>query len=115
MAEAVLRNGPLPEPIRAASQPEFVTPQPAPEPEPSWVPASRALLDELQTRWKELKERVENSASATRRSLKTELSEDAEYVKIRARYYHERQPLEAVGMVAASAFIVGLILGFWRR
>jgi ElaB/YqjD/DUF883 family membrane-anchored ribosome-binding protein len=115
MAEAVLRNGPSPEPIRAP-QPEFRTPEAEPrEAEPSWVPASRALLDELQRRWQELKERVENSATATRRSLATEMSEDAEYVKIRARYYHERQPLEAVGMVAASAFVVGMILGFWRR
>lgn len=103
MAEALLRDQPAPEPIRF------------PQEEQRWVPASQALLEQLQQRWEELKARLESSAAATQRSLATELREDTEYVKVRARYYHERQPLQTVGMAAAGAFLLGMMLGFWRR
>lgn len=73
------------------------------------------MLDELRSRLDALRDRVEKQASATGTSLKRELAQDADYVRIRARYYHERQPLQAVGMVAAGGFVLGLFLGLWRR
>lgn len=60
-------------------------------------------------------ERVRKPASAASRRLKKELAQDADYVKVRVRYYHEHRPLHALGMVAAAGFFIGLIIGLRRR
>jgi hypothetical protein len=41
----------------------------------------------------ELRERVDKQTREVGMSLRRELSQDADYVKIRARYYHERRRL----------------------
>lgn len=140
MAEPVLREQSLPDPIWfppsealpsagvSKAQETVALPAALPPPEamaprlevreesaPAWVPASQALLEQLQRRGHELKARMESTARGARRSLATELNDDMDYVKVRARYYHERQPLQAVGIVAACAFVLGMIFGFWRR
>lgn len=77
--------------------------------------ASQEMLEELRKRLEDLRERVEKQTSEAAVSLKRELSQDADYVKIRARYYHERRPLQALGMVAAAGFVLGVFVGLWRR
>lgn len=76
---------------------------------------SQEMLDELRGRLEHLKERVEKHTSEAGTSLKRELSRDADYVKIRARYYHQRRPLQTLGMVAAAGFVFGVFVGLWRR
>jgi hypothetical protein len=75
----------------------------------------RALQAQFRWQWQQWTARAETSANKVRRNLSTEVNQDVDYVTIRARHYHERQPLQALGMVAASAFAVGMIFGFWRR
>ncbi len=111
MAEAILRNRSFAEPVAEipirGSEPGT--------PPTATTTAAQELLDGLRTRWEDLKERVEKPAAAAGMSLKRELSQDADYVRIRARYYHEKRPLQTLGVVAAAAFAFGLILGLWRR
>lgn len=75
----------------------------------------RTRLEEMHGRLEELRVRVEKQTAAAGLSLKHELSQDADYVKTRARLYHEQRPLQAMGMIAATTFVLGLFLGFWRR
>lgn len=77
--------------------------------------SSQEMMGELRKRLEELRERVEKQTSEAGVSLKRELSQDADYVKIRARYYHERRPLQTLGMVAAAGFVLGVFVGLWRR
>lgn len=79
------------------------------------VSTAQALRAQFREQWQQWRTRAQSSADSARRSLATEINQDVDYVKIRARHYHERQPLQAVGIVAASAFVVGMIFGFWRR
>jgi len=76
---------------------------------------SQEMLEELRRRLEHLRERVERHTRDAGVSLKRELSHDADYIKIRARYYHERRPLQTLGMVAAAGFVFGVIVGLWRR
>lgn len=141
MAEPVLRDPvspeparrPGPQPVRAASPevPAFVDPAhelpattggertssgPAPRARaPRARTPSQEMLEELRRRLEDLRERVEKQTSEAGISLKRELSQDADYVKIRARYYHERRPLQTLGMVAAAGFVFGVFVGLWRR
>ena len=87
------------------------------EPDRPFTPASTSndLLNRLQTRWEDLKQRISEPNAENRPSLTEELRADADYVRLRARYYHENRPLHALGIVAAGAFAVGLVIGFWRR
>lgn len=100
--------------ISASGSPR-TAPTPAPAPGPRPHTPLQEVLRELRTRLDELRERVEKQAEASGRTLRRELTEDAEYVKIRARYYHQRRPLQALGMVAMGTFVLGLCLGLWRR
>jgi hypothetical protein len=103
---------PPPRPPRAA------TPTQTPDQNRSVGPrvsTLHALGAQLRSQWQQWRSRAQTSADAARRGLATEVNQDVDYVKLRARHYHERQPLQAVGMVAASAFAVGMIFGFWRR
>ncbi|MFP5277300.1 MAG: phage tail assembly chaperone [Acidobacteriota bacterium] len=122
MAEAILRNRMAPEPIPINDTPTYVQEVQAPETKGTASEtmrrvrsASEDLLQELRTRWEELKERTEKQATHTSRSLRRELHQDADYVRIRARYYHENRPLQTLGVVAAAGFLLGLTLGLWRR
>lgn len=89
--------------------------RPATKRPPKAPTPSQEMLNELRSRIDELRERVEKQTAATGMSLMRELTQDADYVKIRARYYHQRRPLQAVGMVAAAGFALGLFLGLWRQ
>lgn len=77
--------------------------------------ASQEMLEELHKRLEDLRERVEKQTSDVGMSLRRELNQDADYVKIRARYYHEHRPLQALGIVAAAGFALGVFVGLWRR
>jgi Na+(H+)/acetate symporter ActP len=77
--------------------------------------AAADVVDHLQKRWEELKDRISEPNAVNRPSLTEELRADADYVWLRARYYHENRPLHALGLVAAGAFAVGLVIGLWRR
>lgn len=77
--------------------------------------ASQEVLEKVRDRWEDLKNRAEGAAEQAGRSLKRELSEDADYVKIRARYYHVHRPLQVLSTVAVAGFALGLWLGLWRR
>jgi ElaB/YqjD/DUF883 family membrane-anchored ribosome-binding protein len=76
--------------------------------------STQELFERLQRRWEELKDRIANP-TAVRLSLTRELRDDMDYVRARARYYHEDRPLQAVAMVAGAAFALGLVLGLLRR
>ena len=76
---------------------------------------SQEMLEELRHRLEHLRERVERRTSEAGTSLKRELKHDADYVKVRARFYHERRPLQTLGMVAAAGFVLGVFVGLWRR
>lgn len=77
--------------------------------------SSQEMMDELRRRLEELRDRVEKQTSAIGTSLKRELSHDADYVKVRARYYHDRRPVQTLGIVAAAGFVFGMLVGLRRR
>lgn len=100
--------------------PPEATRAPGPEPVPGSGPVkvskpSPELLKQLRAQWKSLRHRVQDPAKETGRKLARELRADADYVKHRARGYHERQPLQVLGVAAAAGFVLGLMLGFWKR
>lgn len=99
------------EPVSPASAVHARTRTPPPKARSS----SQEMMDELRRRLEDLRERVEKQTSEVGMNLKRELSQDADYVKIRARYYHERRPLQTLGMVAAAGFVLGVFVGLWRR
>jgi hypothetical protein len=76
--------------------------------------ATQQFIERLQRRWEELKDRVA-SPTAMPPSLIRELRDDIGYVGARARYYHENRPLQALGMIAGTAFALGLLVGLLRR
>lgn len=130
MAEPVLRDParrPGPQPVPAAApaviDPSHELPSHTISNRTSSVSArpprartpSQEMLEELRGRLEHLKNRVERHTSETGISLKREFRRDADYVKIRARYYHDRRPLQTLGMVAAAGFVLGVFVGLWRR
>ncbi len=60
-------------------------------------------------------ERIRKRAATAGRNLKQELAEDVDYVKVRARHYHEHEPLKALGVVAAAGLLGGIFIGLRRR
>jgi ElaB/YqjD/DUF883 family membrane-anchored ribosome-binding protein len=76
---------------------------------------SRQLLRQCRARWEEMRERIRRPVEEAGRGLARELNRDADYVKNRARRCHESRPLQALGVVAAAGFALGLTLGLWRR
>jgi len=76
--------------------------------------AAEDMLESLQARWEELKERL-SDPNAAGPTFMRELREDLDYVRVRARYYHQHRPLTVLGAVAATGFVLGLLLGFRRR
>ena len=105
MAEPALREPVPPGPyeIAQAEQPAL------------YRAATQNLFEWLQVRWQDLKDRIANPGAANRPSLVQELRKDAEYLRLRGRFYHEHRPLHVLGMVAAATFVVGLFLGIRRR
>jgi len=91
--------------------------------------ATQDLVGRLQSRWEELTDRINEftdrlnsmraaySSSFARysSSFARELRANADNVRSRVRYYHERRPLQVLGMVAAATFAVGLLVGLRRR
>jgi ElaB/YqjD/DUF883 family membrane-anchored ribosome-binding protein len=141
-SEPVRRPGP--QPIRPASSqvpaidPSHELPAHASEPQTSSAPTSptpnthsrtsgvsprparartpsQEMLVELRSRLEHLRARIEKQTGEAGISLKRELNHDADYLKIRARDYHERRPLQTLGMVAAAGFVLGVFVGLWRR
>jgi ElaB/YqjD/DUF883 family membrane-anchored ribosome-binding protein len=109
-SESHASSAPTHPPHTTRSRTSGVRARPAKAPTPS-----QEMLEELRHRLEHLRERVERHTRDAGVSLKRELSHDANYVKVRARYYHERRPLQTLGMVAAAGFVLGVIVGLWRR
>lgn len=78
------------------------------------VLAARRLADRLHERWEEINSIIVNQASRLP-DLKQELCDDAGYLADRARYYHETRPVNALGVVVAAAFVLGIAIGLGRR
>jgi len=77
--------------------------------------AAEDLSGRLRRRWEELKQRTSYPTAAGRPSLIRELRDDAKYVRLRVRSYHENRPLHAAVMIAAAAFVLGLLMGLVRK
>lgn len=77
--------------------------------------AAERLRQRIYTRWQQINDRVANEASVRIPQFRQELADDAGYIADRARYYHETRPLNALGAVAAGAFILGMAIGLGRR
>lgn len=105
MAEPVLREPVPPRPYKVAQA----------EQPPLYRAATQDFFDWLQVRWEELKDRIANPSAINRPKFVQELRNDADYLRLRARFYHEHRPLHVLGAVAAAGFAVGLFLGFRRR
>jgi ElaB/YqjD/DUF883 family membrane-anchored ribosome-binding protein len=103
MAEAIPKEG--------VSRPMY-EPDAAPEPIRS---AAEDLSRRLQYRWEELKNRIANPTAENRPSLIQELRGDVDYIRLRARSYHEERPLQTIGMIAAATFTLGLFIGLARK
>jgi ElaB/YqjD/DUF883 family membrane-anchored ribosome-binding protein len=110
MADATFQFPDAQEPLRA----------PRPEPVPVYGPvivreSSPELVKQLRAQWDSLRHRVQEPTEAASRRLARELRANTAYVKHRARTYHEQQPLKVLGVAAAAGFLLGLMLGFWKR
>lgn len=75
---------------------------------------AQRLGQRLENAWEQASERVAETVEQIP-ALKRELRRDAEYVARRARHYHQTRPLNALGFVAAAAFVLGLAIGLGRR
>lgn len=115
MAEPVLDNpGPLDDLARA------IGPEPVPSAGPVRVGAGKGkptdeMIQQWRARWDEMRERVRRPVNDARRGLARELNQNADYVRNRARHYHQHRPLQVLGVIAAAGFALGLLLGLWRR
>lgn len=78
------------------------------------VRAARQLKERLQDGWQQISDCVTETKSRLP-VFKEELRDDAAYIAERARYYHETRPLKALGVVAATAFVLGIAIGLGRR
>lgn len=76
--------------------------------------AARDLVEGLRTQLDKVNDRIDNPAAKKFPCLGEELRDDANYVVRRVRYFHEYRPLNAVGLVAGTAFALGLAIGLWR-
>ena len=76
--------------------------------------AARKLKERLQ----DGRQQTSDCATETKARIpvfKKELREDAAYIAERARYYHEARPLKVLGVIAAAAFVLGMVIGLGRR
>jgi ElaB/YqjD/DUF883 family membrane-anchored ribosome-binding protein len=110
MADAAFETTDSPEPLRAHG------PQPVPIAGPVIVrEPSPEVVRQLRAQWESLRHRVQDPAEKAGRKLARELRANTNYVKYRARTYHERQPLQVLGVAVAAGFVLGLMLGFLRK
>lgn len=80
--------------------------------------AAQRLRSRLHDRWQQVSDTVTDAVSETAAQIpvfKRELADDAQRLAGRARLYHETQPISALGVVAAAAFAVGLVVGLGRH
>jgi ElaB/YqjD/DUF883 family membrane-anchored ribosome-binding protein len=110
MADAAFQTTDPPETLRA----------PGPEPVPLAGPVrvrkpSPELVKQLRAQWESLRHRVQDPAEDAGRKLARELRANTNYLKYRARDYHEHQPLQVLAVAAAAGFVLGMMLGFLRK
>ncbi len=72
-------------------------------------------VQQWRARWEEMRKRVKQPVQDASHNLARELSNNADYVKARARHYHQHRPLHVLGVIAAVGFALGLVLGLRRR
>jgi ElaB/YqjD/DUF883 family membrane-anchored ribosome-binding protein len=102
-------------PLDPRQPPDF---EPAPSAGPVRVrvvkPAPE-MVRQWRARWEEMRNSVQRPVREAGRNLKREVTQDTDYVKGRARHYHEHRPLHVLGVIAATGFALGLVLGLRRR
>jgi hypothetical protein len=73
------------------------------------------VADELTERWERIVQRFAEPWGSPHPSLREHLRDDMEFAAIRLRYYHRYYPVQFLGAVAASAFVLGAVLGLGRE
>jgi len=77
--------------------------------------AAAEVADDLGARWERIVQRFSEPWGSPHRNLRDHLRDDMEFAAIRLRYYHRYYPVQFLGAVAASAFVVGAVLGLGRE
>ena len=73
------------------------------------------VVRQLQERSQEVTERISREVTTIGGRIVRQAQHDAEDLRLRAQFFHEHQPIQALGVAAGSAFAFGLILGLWRH
>lgn len=76
--------------------------------------AAQRLRSKLHDRWQQVSETVSETA-AQFPAYGQELADDAQRLAGRARLYHQTRPISALGVVAAAAFALGMVIGLGRH
>jgi ElaB/YqjD/DUF883 family membrane-anchored ribosome-binding protein len=76
--------------------------------------AAQRLRSSLQERFQQVSNTVTETA-AQLPAFKQELTDDAQRLARRARLYHQARPISALGVVAAAAFALGIVIGLGRH
>lgn len=104
MSEPAYCNIPAPETTAAAIR----------EKAESTLRAAQRLRERLQEGWQQVSDTVTETA-AQLPAFKQEFAGDAQRLAGRARLYHQARPINALGVVAAAAFALGLVIGLGRH
>ena len=73
------------------------------------------VADDLTDRWERIVQRFSEPWGSAHRNLRDHLRDDMEFAVIRLRYYHRYYPVQVLGAVVASAFVLGAVLGLGRE
>lgn len=76
--------------------------------------AAKRLRSRLHERWQQVSDTVSETA-AELPAFKQELADEAQRLAGRARLYHRTQPISALGVVAAAAFALGMVIGLGKH